>query len=370
MTAELKRTPVYESHKQLGGRLIPFAGWEMPVQYSSILEEHAAVRDRAGLFDVSHMGQIHLSGRTAISSAEHLLTCPVASLRVGSVRYGLLCNPEGGVIDDVTVYRVAEHEIFLCVNAANVDRDREWVAEHSEGAQVEDRSEQTGLLALQGPLAATVLAGLCDEDPASLGRFRFRSARLAGTETLLSNTGYTGSPGFEIYLAADRTQALFTALLEAGREHGVLPAGLGARDTLRLEAALPLYGHELTEELSPLQAGLERFVKREAGGFIGAQAIERRAAEGHSAVLVGFVLEDRGIAREGHAITRDGAPVGRVTSGGHSPSLGRSIGLGYVTPELTAKGEALSIDVRGRSLAARVVETPFVKRRPDRKRGS
>ncbi len=365
MTA-LRRTPLYEVHKRLGGRIVEFAGWELPIQYSSILEEHAAVRERAGLFDVSHMGQIHLSGASAIASAERLLTCPVASLRLGAVRYGMLCNDDGGVRDDVTVYRLADDEVFLCVNAANIEQDRDWIEQHATGATVEDRSEQTGLLALQGPAAGALLARVGAPEAESIRRVRFTATRVAGSEALLSNTGYTGSPGFELYLAAQDTTAVFEALLDAGSDLGVVPAGLGARDTLRLEAALPLYGHELTETTSPLQAGLGRFVKRDAGGFIGAEAIERRAAAGHPELLVGFEVEDRGVARAGHAIVREDQSVGHVTSGGPSPTLGRCIGLGYVIPELAEKGMALSIEVRRRKLAATVVETPFVSARPRR----
>jgi aminomethyltransferase len=363
----LRRTPLHETHLRLGGRMVEFGGWELPVQYSSIVAEHTAVRERAGLFDVSHMGQIHLRGDGAVASAERLLTCEVTSLPVGAVRYGLLCNEDGGVRDDVTLYRVAPTELFLCVNAANTGRDLDWILRHARGATVEDRSEQTAMLALQGPAGAKLLARVGAATAASLGRFRFAEMPVAGRPALVSNTGYTGAPGFELYLAAADATAVFTALLESGGELGVLPAGLGARDTLRLEAALPLYGHELSEARSPLQAGLDRFVKRKLGGFLGAEAIERRAVDGHAELLVGFELEERGVARAGHAILHEQATVGHVTSGGPSPTLGRGIGLGYVFPDLTEKGTALGIEVRGRRLAARVVETPFVSvRRPGR----
>ena len=359
----LKRTPLYALHVRLGGRLVPFAGFEMPVQYSSILEEHAAVRERAGLFDVSHMGQIHLSGADAVATAEQLLSCRVASLRVGGVRYGLLCNERGGVVDDVTVYRMAEDELMLCVNAANIGKDREWILRHAGRTRVDDRSAETALLALQGPAAPAVLEPLVGERLAAVGRFSFAALDVAGVKALVSNTGYTGSPGYEIYLDARDAVEVFEALLEAGREPGLVPAGLGARDTLRLEAALPLYGHELDEETSPLAAGLDRFVKRDEGGFIGAPAIESRAAAGHPQLLVGFRLDDRGVARAGYPIVEDGTPVGRVTSGGPSPTLGCSIGLAYVPTKLTAPQTPLSIEVRGRLLAARVVPTPFVRAR-------
>jgi len=360
---ELRRTPLYGTHKHLGARLVEFAGFAMPVQYTSIKEEHAAVRERVGIFDVSHMGQIHLSGPAAIDAAERLLTCRVATLRIGRVRYGLLCNDTGGVVDDVTLYRTGDDAVFLCVNAANIDKDLAWIQDRAGDATVDDRSAETSLLALQGPRAAEVLGRVAELPIDDIRRFHFRPGRIAGADATLSNTGYTGSPGFEVYLAAPDAVAVFEALLEAGEDLGIAAAGLGARDTLRLEAALPLYGHELDDEHSPLEAGLERFVKRGDGGFYGAPAIEERATAGHPEQLVGFVLEDRGVARAGHTVVHGGKPVGTVTSGGPSPTLGRSIGLAYVPPALAGVGTDLAIDVRGRALAARVVETPFVRGR-------
>lgn len=360
--SELQRTPCFELHRRLGARLVPFGGFEMPLQYSSILEEHAAVRERAGLFDVSHMGQIHLAGPAALATAERLLSCPVASLRPGRVRYGLLCNESGGVVDDVTVYRLAQDHVFLCVNAANIAKDRAWIEAHAPAAAgVDDRSARTGLLALQGPRSAEILAPLADADPRALPRFGFAEAKLVGRRALVSRTGYTGSDGFELYVAADDAAPLFEALLEAGRPLGCLPCGLGARDTLRLEAALPLYGHELDDDGSPLEAGLARFVKLAQGGFLGAEALARRAAEGLRRRLAGFVLVGRGVARAEHPLARDGEVVGRVTSGGPSPTLGKSIGLGYVPPALAAVGTRLDVVIRERPVEARVVETPFVK---------
>lgn len=363
----LRHTPLFELHRQLGGRMVEFAGFELPVQYSSILEEHNAVRERVGLFDVSHMGQIHFSGPEAVATVEHLVTCPVASLREGRVRYGMLCNEGGGVVDDVTVYRTAPDELFLCVNAANIQTDHRWILDHApRGAGVENRSEETGLLALQGPKSAELMARLCaagKETPGELRGFAFAHFELAGVPSLVSRTGYTGSPGFEIYTRAADTATVFEALLARGGDLGIAPAGLGARDTLRLEAALPLYGHELDATTSPLEAGLGRFVKRRAGGFIGAEAIEQRAARGHERQLVGFVLEARGVPRTDYPILVGGEAAGRVTSGAPSPTLGKSIGLGYVPPESATAGSAIEIDVRGRGIPARVVATPFVTAR-------
>jgi aminomethyltransferase len=334
----------------------------MPVQYTSIVEEHRAVREAAGLFDVSHMGQIQLEGSGAVAAAERLLTRPVASLASGRVRYALLCNEEGGVVDDVTVYRLADDALFLCVNAANVEKDYRWIARHAPAeASVRNMSDTTSLLALQGPAGVEVLTQVSSPRAAELRRYGFDRLELAGCNALVSRTGYTGSDGFEIYLEADDTERVFAALLREGQNAGLVPAGLGARDTLRLEAAMPLYGHELDETTSPLEAGLGRFVKLEAGGFIGAEAIARRRGAGLRRSLVGFELEGRGVARAGYDIARDGRKVGRVTSGAPSPTLGKSIGLAYVPPELAAPGTPLDIVIRGRGVPARVVETPFVK---------
>ncbi|MGH0034873.1 MAG: glycine cleavage system aminomethyltransferase GcvT [Myxococcota bacterium] len=360
--SSLQRTPLHDRHVELGARMVEFAGFSMPVQYRSILEEHAAVRERAGIFDVSHMGQLHLSGPGAVRDAERLVSCRVDSLRPGRIRYGLLCNERGGVVDDVTVYRESDDALMLCVNAANIDKDREWVRSHlGSDTQLEDRSAETGLLALQGPQSAAILEALVP-GAAGIKRFRFEPREGPFGAVWVSRTGYTGSDGFEIYAPAEHTVELFDALLDAGRSRGLTPSGLGARDTLRLEAALPLYGHELDDDTSPLAAGLERFVKRDIGGFIGAEALERRAADGHPQVLAGLVIEGRGIAREGHEIARDGATIGRVTSGAPSPTLGQPIALGYVPPDAAVEGSALEVLVRSRSVAARVVATPFVAR--------
>jgi aminomethyltransferase len=345
---EAKRTPLYDTHCGLGARMVDFAGFAMPV--------------RAGLFDVSHMGQIYLSGPASVEAAERLVSCPVATLPQGAVRYGLLCNETGGVVDDVTIYRLGHEALFLCVNAANIEKDYRWILAHADQAvRVEDRSPELGLLALQGPASQAILERVCGPAVGGLRRFRFVESTFEGTHTLISRTGYTGSDGFEIYLESQSTLRLWESLLAAGKAFGLKPCGLGARDTLRLEAALPLYGHELDDTTSPLEARLDRFVKLAQGGFVGAEAIAQRKARGHPRLLVGFTLEERGIARAGHVLTHGGAGVGVVTSGAPSPSLGISIGLGYVPPSLASIGTPLAIVIRERHVAARVVETPFVK---------
>lgn len=357
-----ERTPLFDAHRRLGARIVDFAGFEMPVQYTSILEEHAAVRERAGLFDVSHMGQIHLCGAEAIATAERLLTRPVASLGVGRVRYGLLCNEQGGIVDDVTFYRTAADALLLCVNASNIEKDYRWIVRHAPpAAGVRNRSAETALLALQGPRSPEILAACSDGSASALRRYHFAKLEVAGRPALVSRTGYTGSDGFEIYLAAGDVETVFERLLAEGRPLGLLPCGLGARDTLRLEAAMPLYGHELDDATTPLEAGLAAYVKLDAGGFLGAEALRRARAAGLPRALVGFELELRGVARAEYPIERGGVRVGRVTSGAPSPTLGKSIGLAYVPPDLAALGTSFDVVIRGRPTPARVVETPFVR---------
>lgn len=371
------RTPLYAAHLRLGARMVPFAGFEMPVQYSSIREEHEAVRERAGLFDVSHMGQIHFSGPQADAVVERLVTCEVASLGRERARYGLMLNESGGCVDDVMVTRLGDDSLFLCVNASNLEKDEAWIRQQARGADVaiENRSAETALLALQGPAAARILASLMESGTRGAAttrddgsgrslprRFRLAQRTVAEIPVLVSATGYTGGPGFELYLDAGRAEALFDALLAAGESEGLRPAGLGARDTLRLEAALPLYGHELDDSTTPLEAGLERFVKRAKGGFIGAEALAERDDAGPEARrLVGFEMTGRGIARADYEIVEDGRVVGRVTSGAPSPTLGKSIGLGYVPRRLGEVGQALAIRIRQKDVGARVVPLPFLR---------
>jgi aminomethyltransferase len=357
----LARTALHDQHVALGARMVPFAGYSMPVQYSSIKEEHRAVRERAGLFDVSHMGQIELRGTGAQAYLDRLLTCPIEGLTSGRARYGLMLDESGGCLDDVMLTRVDDLTWFLCVNASNVAKCREWIEGHRpNGVEVEDRSGETSLLALQGPGAAAVLTRLLDADHVLPKRFRVTPCGLAGVEVLASGTGYTGSPGFELYLRNSDAPRLWDAILEAGAPDGVQAAGLGARDTLRLEAALPLYGHELDETTSPFEAGLDRFVKPLETGFIGAQALARRAQEPDPRRLVGLEMRGRGIARADHEIVEQGVIIGRVTSGAPSPTLGTSIALGYVPRSRSAVGTALGVRIRGKDVEAVLVETPFL----------
>jgi len=368
--SDLLRTPLHPAHVRLKARLVPFAGYEMPVQYTSIREEHFAVREHAGLFDVSHMGQIHLSGPRANEALETLVTCEVESLQIDRARYGLMLNDAGGCVDDVMLTRLAADELFLCVNAANLGKARTWIESHvGPEVVVVDRSAETALLALQGPSAASVLARLGPDLAHLPKRFRVARLELAGSTVLVSATGYTGGPGFELYLPGSEAVNLFDAILEAGADEGVRPAGLGARDTLRLEAALPLYGHELDDSTSPFEAGLDRFVKPLERGFIGAAALSTVSDEVTRRCLVGFEMTGRGIAREDYEIIHEDRVIGRVTSGAPSLTLGKSIGLGYVPRSLSAVGQPLSIRIRSKDVTAIVVELPFWRANP-RARGT
>ena len=357
----LKRTPLHDAHRRLGARMVEFGGFELPVQYTSIREEHRAVREAAGLFDVSHMGRIEFEGPSAMAAADGLFSRSLAGLEPGRVQYGLLCNEKGGVVDDITCYRVAEQSAFWCVNASNIEKDHRWILDHLESpAGLRNTSDETGLLALQGPASAAILSRVNSPNAGALRRFRFERMDVAGCPAFVSRTGYTGVDGFEIYLSSGDLAPVFEALLAEGAPLGLQPAGLGARDTLRLEAALPLYGQELDDDTSPLAAGLERFLDLEAGGFIGADAIARDRDAGLEHRLVGFVLQERGVARAGCAVALAGKTIGRVTSGGPSPTLGKSIGLAYVPPEVAEPGSGFQVVVRKRALQARVVDTPFV----------
>jgi aminomethyltransferase len=359
----LKRTPLYERHRDLGARLVEFGGWEMPVQYTSILDEHRAVREHAGLFDVSHMGEIQVTGRDALPWLRRTITNDPADLDVGQAQYTMLCYPSGGVVDDLIIYRVDEESYLLVVNASNTDKDFAWLQEHVEGAvTLENVSDERGLLALQGPAAESILQRLTDVDLAKLGYYHVTPGDVAGIPGLIARTGYTGEDGFEIMVAADRVGELWDALLTAGADAGLMPAGLGARDTLRLEAAMPLYGHELDAETNPLEAGLGYFVKLDKPDFIGRDALVEAKTHGLERKLIGFEVLGRGIARQGYPIRHAGETVGNVTSGTYAPYLERAIGMGFVRPELTAPGTEIRVMVRDRPVPAEIVKRPFYRR--------
>jgi len=357
----VKRTPLYDAHRALGARLVDFAGWEMPVQYSGIIDEHLAVRRRAGLFDVSHMGEVEIRGAGALAACQAATANDVTRLRDGTAQYSLLLTPAGGIVDDIIVHRRAADRVFICVNAANREADVAYLREHGRGAEVVDRSDEFALLALQGPRATAILARLTAVDLPSIARFAFADGDVAGRPAMIAHTGYTGEDGWELYGAPSDARALWDALLEAGQAEGIAPAGLGARDTLRLEAALPLYGHELGEDTTPFEARLTWVVRMDKGEFVGREALDAHRRRGPRRLLVGVEMTEAGIPRAGYPILQDGRPIGAITSGTKSPLLGKAIALGYVDPAASAPGTGLAVEIRGRAVAAQVVRLPFYR---------
>lgn len=354
----LKETPLASVHRALGAKMIDFAGWNMPVQYTGIVAEHQAVRRSVGLFDLSHMGELWITGPDVLANVQRLTTNDASRLTPGMAQYTFLTNESGGIIDDLILYCTAPNEYLLVVNAANTDKDREWISQHLTGdVWLEDRSDSTALFAVQGPNAQKVLSTLTDVDLSVIKNFRFARLELAGVDVLLARTGYTGEDGFECILHREHAEALWERLMDAGKPWDIVPVGLGARDTLRLEASLPLYGNELTEENTPYEAGLGFFVKLDKGDFIGRELLAAQKEKGPERRLIGFVLEERGIPRQGYPIVdEEGRRIGEVTSGTHAPSLGRDVGLGYVATEYAKAEQTLWIEVRSRKLRARVVE--------------
>ena len=357
--------PLDQQHRHLGARMVPFAGWQMPIQYRGIRAEHEAVRQRVGLFDVCHMGELRLSGPRALEVTNTLLTNDVRAIADGRAVYSCCCNDEGGVLDDVIAYRRGAQDVLVVCNASN----REKMSAHFERAargrcDFEDMSEATSLLALQGPRAFAVLrAARSSIEEAALRRFAFTSGAVAGVSCTVARTGYTGEDGVEIFCAPADVARLWSSLLEAGSTVGAEPVGLGARDTLRLEACLPLYGNELTEETSPLEAGLSWVVKFDKPEFFGRAALLERTRSGLTRRLVGFEMLGRGTARHGYALLGpDGETIGVCTSGTPSPTLGKSVGLGYVPLTMAQVGNRLLVDCRGKSIEAVIVPTPFYRR--------
>jgi len=361
--AELKRTPLYDVYKD-EAKMVPFGGWEMPVQFSSIKEEHEAVRTRAGLFDVSHMGEVEISGPDALKLVQRLTTNDAAKLQIGDAQYSLMCYPDGGTVDDLLVYRTGEDSYLLVINAGNIDKDVEWIKNHREGdVTIKNISAETAQLALQGPLAEQVLQKLTDTDLSEIKFFGFKQdVDLAGVKGLVSRTGYTGEDGFEIYFPAEDAKTLWNHILEAGKEEGVLPCGLGARDTLRFEARLPLYGQELSESITPIEAGLGFAVKPEKGDFIGCDVLKQQKEEGAPRKLVGIEMIDRGIPRHGYPVFSGDERIGEVTTGTQSPSLKKNIGLALIRSEYAKVDGTVEVEIRGKKLKAQIVKTPFYKR--------
>lgn len=363
---QLKRTPLYDEHRALGARLVEFSGWEMPVQYSGILDEHRAVRERAGIFDVCHMGEFHVEGPGALDFLQSLVPNNVGRLENEQALYTQICNPQGGTIDDLLIYRVGDQRYMAVVNAGTTDGDWAWFAQQAsarDDVTLTNDADATGLIALQGPRARDILQPLTPTDLNAIVYYHFAKGTVADIPCLISRTGYTGEDGFELYCASGDAVAIWRALLVAGASHGLIPAGLGARDTLRLEAGLCLYGHELNEQISPLEAGLGWSVKLEKGrDFIGREALLAQKQQGTPRKLVGIELRDRGVPRADYPILRDGQPIGILTSGTVGPTVGKAIGMGYVPPADAAPGTEIAIEIRGKAVPAVIVPLPFYKR--------
>lgn len=341
--------------------MIDFGGWEMPVHYTSIIKEHKAVRNSAGLFDVSHMGELKVSGKDALSNLQNILTNNFSKLSIGQATYTLMCNPEGGIKDDFLVYRIENEEYLLIVNAANIQKDFNWIKDNLEGdAKVENLSKNYGLLALQGPKSEEILEKITDVDLSEIKYFRSVDDKVKGIKTLISRTGYTGEKGFELYCNSEDAEKLWNEIMDTGDDYDLKPAGLGARNTLRLEKKLCLYGNDIDENTNPLEAGLSFAVDLQKDDFIGKEKIVEVKNKGIEKKLIGFKLIGRGIPRHGYDINIDEKKIGRVTSGSFSPSLDENIGLGYVDVEEAEIGNEIEIMIRNRKVEAEIVKTPFI----------
>ncbi|MFB3923315.1 MAG: glycine cleavage system aminomethyltransferase GcvT [Terriglobia bacterium] len=359
----LKRTALYAVHKSAGARLVEFGGWEMPVEYAGITQEHVAVRTHAGLFDVSHMGEIDVQGSQALDLLQYVTSNDVSRLKDFQAQYSALMYPQGSAVDDCLVHRFAANHYFLCVNAANTDKDFDWISQHNKfDATVQNVSSEYSQVALQGPKSEKILAKLTRVDLPSLRYYWFRPANCCGVEGLLARTGYTGEDGFEFYFTPAESERVWHELLEAGKAEGLVPVGLGARNTLRLEAAYPLYGHELDEHTTLLEANLGWICKLEKGCFLGRDVLLKQRQEGTGKKLIGFEMAERGIGRDGYNVHMDGQVVGKVTSGSPAPFLEKNIGLAYIPPGFAQPGRDIQIEIRGKLINARQVPLPFYKR--------
>ena len=365
---ELKRTPLNSAHRRLGGRMVEFGGWDMPVQYpAGTVSEHLRTRTHAGLFDVSHMGEIDVRGPDAIAFINGLVSNDASKLVDGQAQYSALTTPKGTVIDDLLVYRFAEDHLLLVVNAGTTDKDWDWISSHhrQEIFELQNRSDDYCQIAVQGPDAISILQRLTGVSLSEIKYYHFREGEVDGVPAIVSRTGYTGEDGFEVYTAADKAEQLWNKMLDAGNfgaDDGILPCGLAARNTLRLEAGMCLYGHEIDETMTLLEANLGWICKLNKGEFIGREPLQKQKEEGIKRKLIGFEVTDRGIARDGQEVLIDGQRVGRVTSGSPAPFLKKNIGMAYVPVELANEGRAIEIDVRGRLVNAQIVPLPFYKR--------
>lgn len=359
----MKRTPFYDIHVAAGGKIVPFGGFDMPVQYAGIMDEHKTVRTAVGVFDVSHMGEFFAEGPGALAFLQKVTVNDVSKLTPGKAQYSAMCYEDGGIVDDLLVYMLGDQSYMIVVNAANIAKDWEWMNKHRPSdVRFVDRSEETALLAIQGPQSLVTLQKLTATDLSAIPYYHFVRGTLANVEMTISRTGYTGELGFEIYFDVRHAEAVWRAIFAAGAEYGIAPIGLGARDTLRLEMGFCLYGNDIDHTTNPIEGGLGWITKLAKGDFIGKPVIERTKAEGPKKKLVGMILTDKAVPRHGYSVMAGGATVGTVTSGTFSPSLERGIALGYVASSYAAAGTAVHIDVRGKLIDATVVGVPFLKK--------
>ncbi|MDZ7315934.1 MAG: glycine cleavage system aminomethyltransferase GcvT [candidate division KSB1 bacterium] len=358
---EIKKTALFDVHVALNAKMVEFAGFYMPIQYAGILQEHRRVRTTVGLFDVSHMGEFFVSGPNALAFLQRLTINDVAKLAVDQVQYSAMCYEDGGIVDDLLVYRFADHYMMV-VNAANIEKDWEWAQRHlMDGVKLENRSDELSLLALQGPCAEAVLQPLTDLPLSEIKYYWMKSGQVAGFPVVVSRTGYTGEPGFELCFDRSYSVQIWQALMESGRKYEIEPIGLGARDTLRLEMKYCLYGNDIDATTNPLEAGLGWITKLDKGDFIGREALLRVREQGLKRKLIGFEVEGRAVPRHGYALYQGDRLLGHVTSGGFSPMLEKGIGMGYVAIDAAAEGTPLEVDVRGRRVPGMVVKTPFYR---------
>ena len=352
------RTPLYDTHVALGARIVEFGGWDMPVQYSNgVLAEHAAVRQRVGMFDVSHMGRIRLTGEGAASALDRVVTSNVGTLRAGRARYGLICNESGGILDDVVVMRLGDDEFLMVCNAASWDRITAWLGQHCEGVTINHERDETSMMAVQGPGAVDALQALTDLELGEVGRFACRSTTVAGTSALISRTGYTGEDGFEVIVPSAEAERVWRTLVN---ERGVAPCGLAARDVLRLEAGLMLYGQDMDDTVTPLEAGLNRFVNLDKE-FIGVEKLRGQAENGIEKRITGLTVEGRSAPRHGYAVRTGDGQESVITSGAYSPSLDYSVALAYLPTAISEPGNEVDVDIRGRTVRATTVSLPFLQ---------
>jgi aminomethyltransferase len=361
-TITIKKTALHDIHASLGGKLVEFAGFWMPVQYRGIIDEHRAVRNSVGVFDVSHMGEFEFRGKAALEFLQRVTINDVSKLAEYQAQYSAICYPDGGIVDDVIVYRWPDHYMMV-VNASNIEKDFNWLSQHAtSGVELIDKSDEYSLLAVQGRNAPAILQKLTEIDLAAINYYWFAAGEIAGAPAFISRTGYTGEDGFEVGFAPQHSEKIWNAIFESGKKFEIAPIGLGARDTLRLEMKYCLYGNDIDQTTNPLEAGLGWITKLDKGDFIGREAMAKMKTAGLPRKLVGIEVEGKNIARHGYCILKDGAAIGHVTSGTFSPSLEKSIGLGYVATAQSAAGTELTIDIRGRIAKAKVVKTPFYQR--------